>query len=96
MAPTARTRALSPREQHLGAPEGILSLLVNGNDSRARPTKESTMTSKTQNTENRRLDDRELDLVCGGFFLMEEVVTINQIAIIMGMQVPAPQKVRNP
>jgi hypothetical protein len=52
------------------------------------------MTSKTQNAESRPLDDHELDLICGGFFLMEEVVTINQVAIIMGMQVPAPQKVR--
>jgi type II secretory pathway pseudopilin PulG len=78
-----------PREQRLGALEGILSLLVNGNDSRARPAKESTMTSKTQNAENRHLDDHELDLVCGGFTLIEMLVQINQISIIMGMQAPA-------
>ena len=54
------------------------------------------MTPKTQNAESRPLDDHELDLICGGFFLMEELVTINQVAIIMGMQVPATQKVRNP
>ena len=53
------------------------------------------MTSKTQNAENRPLNDHELDLICGGFFLMPYTVTINEIAIIMGMQVPAPQKVRN-
>jgi hypothetical protein len=56
---------------------------------------ESTMTSKTQNAENRPLNDHELDLICGGFFLMPYTVTIKEIAIIMGMQVPAPQKVRN-
>jgi hypothetical protein len=47
------------------------------------------MTSKTQNAENRHLDDHELDLVCGGFFLMPMPVTIKEIAIIMGLQVPA-------
>ena len=53
------------------------------------------MTANTQNAEDRMLEDRELDAVCGGFFLMEEVVTINQVAIIMGMQLPAVQKVRS-
>src|SRR5262249_6887927 len=79
-----------------GGLEGILSLLASWNDSRARPAKESTMTSKPQNAESRPLDDHELDLSSGGFFLMEEVVTINQVAIIMGMQLPAPQVVRKP
>src|SRR5262249_2262833 len=60
------------------------------------PAKESTMTSKTQDAESKPLDDHEIDLVCGGFVLMEELVTINQIAIIMGMHVPAPQVVRKP
>jgi hypothetical protein len=54
------------------------------------------MNSKTQNAESRPLDDHEIDLICGGFFLMELLVTINQVAIIMGMQVPAPQVVRKP
>ena len=55
------------------------------------------MTSNAQNAENAEnspLDDYELELVRGGFFLMEELVQINQVAIIMGMQVPAVQKVR--
>jgi len=52
------------------------------------------MTS-TQNAENRHLDDHELDLVRGGFTLIEELVQEpNQISIIMGMQLPPVQKVR--
>ena len=54
------------------------------------------MTSKPQNAESRPLDDHEMNLICGGFSLIELVVTINQVAIIMGMQVPAPQVVRKP
>jgi hypothetical protein len=47
------------------------------------------MTSKTPNAEIRHLDDHELDLVCGGFTLIELLVQEpNQIAIIMGMQLP--------
>ena len=54
------------------------------------------MTSKTENyTENRPLEDDELDLIHGGFSLIELLVRIDQISIIMGMQVPTPQKVRD-
>ncbi len=54
------------------------------------------MTAKTQTAESRPLDDREIDSICGGFFLMELLVTIDQVAIIMGMQAPKPQVVRKP
>jgi len=53
------------------------------------------MTSQMPHDENRPLGDHELDAIHGGFFLMELLVQINQVAIIMGMNLPAPQKVRN-
>jgi hypothetical protein len=52
------------------------------------------MTSETQNAESRPLDDHEIEFICGGFTLIELVVPIDQVAIIMGMHVPPPQKVR--
>ena len=93
-------QALLPREQRLGTLEGILSLLVNGNDGRTQPAKEeSTMTSNAQNAENAEnspLDDHELELVRGGFtpgiiLLVQEP---KQISIIMGMELPPVHKVR--
>ena len=54
------------------------------------------MTANAQNAESRPLDDHEIDPVCGGFVLIELLVTINQVAIVMGMQVPTPQVVRKP
>ena len=52
------------------------------------------MTSKTRNAESRPLDDQELELVRGGFTLIELVVQINQISIIMGLLPPKTEKVR--
>jgi hypothetical protein len=54
------------------------------------------MTPTTGNAETRPLDDDELDSICGGFTLIELLVRIDQVAIIMGMNVTPPQKVRNP
>ena len=59
------------------------------------PNDGCTMTSQMQDDENRPLGDHELDVIHGGFFLMELLVQINQVAIIIGMNVPTPQKVRN-
>ena len=47
------------------------------------------MTSKTPNDENRPLADHDLDLIHGGFFLMELLVVVKEVAIIIGM--PAPK-----
>ena len=51
------------------------------------------MNSKTENAENRPLEDHELDSVCGGFFLMELLVTPKEVALIIGLRQPTVQKV---
>jgi len=54
------------------------------------------MTSRKEKAESRPLETNEMDSIGGGFFLMEELVTIKTVAIIIGMQLPAPQVVRQP
>jgi len=53
------------------------------------------MTSRTENDESRPLGDHELDSVHGGFFLMELLVVVKEVAIIIGMPAPTTQKGHN-